>query len=36
MGEISSRRNGTEKVVMRAQTYGVIENDASCFELFGK
>ena len=29
MNEIGPHHNWAEKVVMRAQTYGVVENDAS-------
>lgn len=36
MNEIGPHRNWAEKNVMRAQTYGVIENNASYIELFGE
>lgn len=35
MNEIGPHRNWAEKIMMRAQAYGVIENDASYIELFG-
>ena len=35
MNEIGPHKNWAEKIMMRAQAYGVIENDASYIELFG-
>ena len=35
MNEIGPHKNWAEKIIMRAQAYGVIENDASYIELFG-
>lgn len=35
MNEIGPHKNWAEKIMMRAQAYGVIENDASYMELFG-
>ena len=35
MNEIGPHRNWAEKIVMRAQAYGVIENDAEYINLFG-
>lgn len=35
MNEIGPHRNWAEKILMRAQAYGVIENDASYLKLFG-
>ena len=35
MNEIRPHKNWAEKIMMRAQAYGVIENDASYIELFG-
>lgn len=35
MNEISPHKNWAKKIVMRADAYGVIENDASYMELFG-
>ena len=35
MNEIGPHKNWAEKIMMRAQAYGVIENDASYLELFG-
>ena len=36
MQEIGPHKNWAEKIMMRAQAYGVIENDASYLELFGE
>lgn len=36
MNEIGPHKNWAEKITMRAQAYGVIENDASYIELFGE
>lgn len=35
MNEIGPHKNWAEKIMMRAQAYGVIENDASYIDLFG-
>lgn len=35
MNEIGPHKNWAEKIMMRAQAYGVIENDASYIKLFG-
>ena len=35
MNEIGPHKNWAEKIMMRAQAYGVIDNDASYIELFG-
>lgn len=35
MNEIGPHKNWAEKIMMRAQAYGVIENDANYIELFG-
>ena len=35
MNEIGPHKNWAEKILMRAQAYGVIENDASYIDLFG-
>ena len=35
MNEIKPHKNWAERILMRAEAYGVIENDASYVELFG-
>jgi citrate lyase beta subunit len=35
MNEIGPHKNWAEKIIMRSQAYGVIENDASYIDLFG-